>query len=301
MLYEEATLGKRNLAAEYNGFVHTLGQFALVQCECLASFRGSNLLVVAHCAAVQYTEGILLALCYVVLHGEVYLAAVILHSNGHTLLFNFGQCELELLAFLLFVGSGNGGAVFHTRLRRYLKATLAIVCGFGGEQRGLVGINGYLLVDECTIVSTQLICHLAFEPCNKMSALGVELQLHIGQFRTYPLAVAHKTALAVEHILEIPVVTVHFVENGEHAAENGILTPVEHISCVCTHLVVARQQQRVQLKIAPAATVLVNLVFFCLHHIAFGGNQLHIQHLAWCGYAVVCTIAYICLEPHSFS
>ena len=62
----------------------------------------------------------------------------------------------------------------------------------------------------------------------------------IGKSTALFIQSAKESATAVEHILEIPIVGIYSVENGEYAAENGILPSVEHIACVGTNLVITR-------------------------------------------------------------
>ena len=189
----------------------------------------------------------------------------------------------------------------------------AVLCsGLGGkDKRALAEVlwcclkewlavleDGDSLLAEKTVLSAQLVCHAACHSCHEVTTLGEEVKCGVRELCAYPLAVAGEASAAVEHVLEVPVVGVDLVEHCEHAAEHGVLAPVEHVACICAYLVVAREQQRVQLELAVAAAVIVYLVLLGLYNIAFGCDQLHVEHLAQGARAVVCAERDVCLEPH---
>ena len=134
-----------------------------------------------------------------------------------------------------------------------------------------------------------------------MSALGEKVQCSIGQLRAYPLSALVVSSTTVEHVLEIPIVGIYLVKYREYTCKYSILAPVEHVTGIGTYLIISRQQQRVQFELTVACTVIIELVFLCLHHITLGSNKLHIQHLAQCTWPVVGAERGICLEPHSLA
>ena len=157
-----------------------------------------------------------------------------------------------------------------------MERAFALVHRCALKQLRVVLENSNLLLAKESVLAAQLKGNLALYAIDKMSALGEKVERCIGQFRAYPLAALVVASAAVEHVLEVPIVGIYLVEHREHACEHGILAPIEHVSGVGAHLVVARQQKRVQFKLAMACTVIVELVLLCLHNISFGSNKLHI-------------------------
>ena len=130
-----------------------------------------------------------------------------------------------------------------------------------------------------------------------MTTLGVKVECNLGLFILYPLAFLVIGAFAVEHIAKIVVVAIHLVVDGKDAAENSIVATVEHIACVGTNLVVAREKRGVKFKFSVARAILY-LVLICLDNVAFRGDKLYIQHLADACQSVIDATRHICLEPH---
>ena len=138
-------------------------------------------------------------------------------------------------------GNLNFGAIFYIFFRQQLETSHAQQGG-GGAQNGLsVGEDGYCVCSVHSVVAFKLVGNGCFHSLDKMSALGVEFKVGLGKFVGHPLAAVHETALAVEHILKIVVVAIHFVVHGEDSAEYSLVAPIEHVTCVGAHLIVARQ------------------------------------------------------------
>ena len=200
--------------------------------------------------------------------------------------------------FALLVLYRHCGAVLHVLLRGEGECALAPV-PWGCREKGLaVGKDGYLFRAGYAVKGKQLISHHALKACDKMSSLGVELEVALGRVAVYPVVVCLETAWTVEHVAELPVGIVQFVIDREHTAEDGIITPVEHISGVGAYLVVARQIRRVKVYLAVAGTVIGYLVFLGLHNISLGRDKLHIEHTAVVGGTVIAVAGDIGLEPH---
>ena len=295
--YKELALGKRCVAGKEYGAVHALAQAVCCEGEAVVSCI-AELLVVAHCSAVDDDETEFVGVGEVACHVYVYPAVGLSDVHHYALCFYGGQVELVLLLLALAVCHRHLCAVLCSGLGGKYKRALAEVLWCCLKEWLAVLEDGDSLLAEKAVLSAQLVCHAACHSCHEVTTLGEEVKCGVRELCAYPLAVAGEASAAVEHVLEVPVVGVDLVEHCEHAAEHGVLAPVEHVACICAYLVVAREQQRVQLELAVAAAVIVYLVLLGLYNIAFGCDQLHVEHLAQGARAVVCAERYVCLEPH---
>ena len=71
-----------------------------------------------------------------------------------------------------------------------------------------------------------------------MSALGVKTDF--GLYLLSERFVCKETLTPVAYVTELPVAVVHLVINREHATEDALIAPVEHITGVGTYLEEAR-------------------------------------------------------------
>ena len=107
------------------------------------------------------------------------------------------------------------------------------------EQRLSVGQYRYLFFPLLAAVTGKLVCHPALNPVYEVSAFGIETQLRLFLFGH--VLVGKESIAAVEHVAESPVAFVYLVEDREHTAEEDFLSPIEHITCIGTYLIISRK------------------------------------------------------------
>ena len=307
---KELALGKRYAVVykEYHA-VHSLVECLAVDGKEHAGVGREEPLVEEYFTAVH--DGATHLRCSVKVVAGGYVVCTILLDNIDccTLVLDIGQVEL-LLLFALFEYS----PVLYILVWGDGECSFSQILGGGGEQWLAVGSDGDALLAVYAVVAEYFVCNGAFNATYKVAALGVEAQVARWQFAVHPfnfaveageavvlLNVYKESSAAVEHILEIPIVGIHLVEDREHTAEDGILATVEHVACVGAYLVISRQQQRCQLERAVAAAVALNPVFVGLYNVALGRYKFYVQHTAHCGWLVVDTAHHVCLEPDAFA
>ena len=195
-------------------------------------------------------------------------------------------------------GNLNLGAIFYASLRSQFEAAHSQCHRHALCNNLIVAVDGDTILAVYSVVAFKLVSNGRFNALDQMSTLGVEFKVRLGQFVGLPLAAVHETALAVEHILKFVVVAVHFVVHGKHTTEHRLVAPVEHVTSVCAHLVVAGQQRGLKLKLAVAAAILVELVFFSLDNVTFGRAKFNVEYFTYGLFIVGNAAGCVGLEPH---
>ena len=166
----------------------------------------------------------------------------------------------------------------------------------GLKQRFTIGKYCNLFIEVNTVESCQLVCHTGFNAINEMSALGVKTDF--GLYLLFERFVCKETLTPVAYVTELPVAVVHLVINREHATEDALIAPVEHITGVGTHLKEAGEILGIKVYSTVAGAVVINTVFIGLYDIPLWAHELNIEHTAQHSGVVIAVAGDECLEPH---